>query len=72
MEIALTLTELLRRLPPLARREASATGGPLWRLLRATGPVSLELLPRTMEAVGIRWPRLMNNFVLLEPRTRNL
>ena len=72
MEIALTLTELLRRLPPLARREASATGGPLWRFLRATGPVSLELLPRTMEAVGIRWPRLMNNFVLLEPRTRNL
>jgi SAM-dependent methyltransferase len=66
MEIAITLTEMLRRLPPLARREASATGGPLWRVLRATAPISLELLPWTLEAVGVKWPRLINNFVLLE------
>ncbi len=69
MEIAITLTEMLRRLPLLARREASATGGPLWQVLRATAPISLELLPRTLEAVGVRWPRLINNFVLLERDT---
>jgi SAM-dependent methyltransferase len=69
MEIAITLTEMLRRLPPLARREASATGEPLWRVLRATTPISLELLPRIFEAVGIKWPRLINNFVLLERAT---
>ncbi len=66
MEIAITLTEMLRRLPPLARREASATGGPLWRVLRATAPFSLELLPRAVEVAGIEWPRLINNFILLE------
>ncbi len=69
MEIAITLTEMLRRLPPLARREASATGGPLWRVLRATAPISLGLLPRTLEAVGVEWPQLINNFVLLERAT---
>ncbi len=66
MEIAITLTDMLRRLPPLARREASATGGPLWRVLRATAPLSLEILPRSLEAVGVKWPQLINNFVLLE------
>lgn len=71
MEIAITLTEMLRRLPPLARREASATGGPLWRVLRATAPISLELLPKTLEVVGVKWPQLINNFVLLERDTRH-
>jgi SAM-dependent methyltransferase len=66
MEIAITLTELLRRLPPLARREASVTGGPLWRVLRATTPISLQLFPRTLESLGVKWPQLINNFVLLE------
>ncbi len=66
MEIAITLTEMLRRLPPLARREASATGGPLWRVLRATAPLSLGLLPRAVETVGVKWPQLINNFVVLE------
>lgn len=66
MEIAITLTEGLRRLPPLARREASATGGPLWRILRATAPVSLGLFPGALEAFGVKWPHLVNNFVLLE------
>jgi SAM-dependent methyltransferase len=66
MEIAITLTEMMRRLPPLARREASAIGGPLWRVLRATAPISLDLLPRTLEAVGVKWPQLINNFLLLE------
>jgi SAM-dependent methyltransferase len=69
MEVAITLTEMLRRFPPLARRDATATGGPLWRVLRATAPVSLELLPRTLEAVGVKWPKLINNFVLLERAT---
>lgn len=67
MEVAITLTELLRRLPPLARREASATGGPLWRLLRRTRPISLDIVPRAIESVGIEWPHLINNFLLLEP-----
>ncbi len=66
MEIAITLTEMVRRLPPLARREASAVGGPLWRVLRATAPISLDLLPRTLETVGVMWPQLINNFLLLE------
>lgn len=66
MEIAITLTEMVRRLPPLARREASAVGGPLWRVLRATAPISLDLLPRTLETVGVKWPQLINNFLLLE------
>jgi SAM-dependent methyltransferase len=69
MEIAITLTEMLRRMPPLARREAFVTGGPLWRALRATTPISLELLPRALEAVGVKWPHLINNFVLLERAT---
>jgi hypothetical protein len=67
MEMAITLTDMMRRLPPLARREASAVGGPLWRLLRATSPVTLELFPRALEAVGLEWPHLINNFLLLEP-----
>ena len=66
MEIAITLTEMVRRLPPLARREACAVGGPLWRVLRATAPISLDLLPRTLETVGVMWPQLINNFLLLE------
>ncbi|MGH9087550.1 MAG: class I SAM-dependent methyltransferase [Acidimicrobiales bacterium] len=66
MEIAVALVNLARRLPPLARRDAAAVGGPLWRLLWATAPVSLELIPRALEAVGLDWPRLTNHFLLLE------
>jgi SAM-dependent methyltransferase len=71
MEIAVALVNLARRLPPLARRDAAAVGGLLWRLLRATAPVTLELVPRTIEAVGLDWPHLTNHFLLLEagPRT---
>lgn len=72
MEIAITLTEMLRRLPPLARREASAIGGPLWGVLRATAPISLELVPRALEAVGVKWPQLINSFLLLERDPRRL
>lgn len=67
MEIAISLTDMVRRLPPLARRDASAVGGPVWRLLRATSPVTLELFPKALEAVGLKWPHLINNFLLLEP-----
>lgn len=66
MEIAVALVDLARRLPPLARRDAATVGGPLWRLLRATAPVTLELVPRAIEAVGLDWPRLTNHFLLLE------
>ena len=40
MEVAVALVNVARRLPPLARRDAAATGGPLWRLLKATAPVA--------------------------------
>jgi SAM-dependent methyltransferase len=66
MEIAVALVNLARRLPPLARRDAVAVGGPLWRLLRATAPVSLELVPRVIGAAGLDWPHLTNHFLLLE------
>jgi SAM-dependent methyltransferase len=66
MEIAVALVNLARRWPPLARRDATAVGGLLWRLLRATAPVTLELVPRTIEAVGLDWPHLTNYFLLLE------
>ncbi|MGI8808416.1 MAG: hypothetical protein ACR2KK_11325, partial [Acidimicrobiales bacterium] len=66
MEIAVALVNLARRLPPLARRDAATVGGPLWRLLRATAPVTLELVPRAIEAVGLDWPHLTNHFLLLE------
>ena len=68
MEIAVALVDLVRRAPPLARRDAATVGGPLWRMLRATAPVSLELIPRTIEAIGLDWPHLTNHFLLLEPR----
>jgi SAM-dependent methyltransferase len=66
MEIAVALVNLARRLPPLARRDAATVGGPLWRLLRATAPVTLELVPRAIGAVGLDWPHLTNHFLLLE------
>jgi hypothetical protein len=66
MEVAVALVNLLRRLPPLARRDPATVGGPLWRLLQATAPVTLELLPRAVEAVGLDWPHLTNHFLLLE------
>ncbi len=66
MEIAVALVNLARRLPPIARRDTAAVGGPLWRLLRATAPVTLELLPRAIGVLGLDWPHLTNHFLLLE------
>jgi SAM-dependent methyltransferase len=66
MEITVALVNLVRRLPPLARRDAATVGGPMWSLVRATAPVTLELIPRVIEAVGIDWPHLTNHFLLLE------
>ena len=66
MEVAVALVTVARRWPPLARRDATAVGGPLWRLLRATAPVTLELVPRAIEAVRLDWPHLTNHFLLLE------
>src|ERR1035441_6203051 len=67
MEVTVALVNLARRLPPFARIDAAAVGGPLWRLLRATAPVTLELIPRAIEAAGLDWPHLTNHFLLLEP-----
>ncbi len=66
MEIALSLVDLARRLPLLGRRPPALVGGPLWRVLRATAPLTLELIPRAIETVGIAWPHLTNHFLLLE------
>jgi SAM-dependent methyltransferase len=66
MEIAVALVTLARRFPPVARRDAATVGGPLWRILRATAPVTLELIPRAIRAVGLNWPYLTNHFLLLE------
>lgn len=65
MEIAVALVNLARRWPPLARRDAGTVGGPLWRLLQATAPLTLERLPQAIEAVGLDWPHLTNHFLLL-------
>lgn len=66
MEIAVALVNLARRLPLVAQRDAAVVGGPLWRLLRATAPITLEALPRAIEAIGLDWPHLTNHFLLLE------
>jgi hypothetical protein len=66
MEVAVALVNLARRLPPLARRDAATTGSPVWRLLHATAPITLELIPRAIEALGLDWPHLTNHFLLLE------
>lgn len=67
MEIAVELVNLIRRLPALRRRDPALVGRPLWRALQLTSPLSLGLLPRLVEAVGIEWPHLRNHFILLEP-----
>lgn len=65
MEIAVALVTMLRRLPPLARRDAAIVGAPVWRALRATAPVSLDLAPRVLDSLGLGWPHLTNHFLLL-------
>ena len=66
MEIAVELVNLARRLPALGRRDPGLVGRPLWRALRLSAPLSLDLLPRAIEAAGIEWPHLTNHFLLLE------
>ena len=66
MEVAVELVNFVRHLPMLKRRDPALVGGPIWRALRLTSPISLELLPRMVRAAGIAWPHLMNNFLLLE------
>ena len=68
MEVAVELVNFARRLHMLKRRDPALAGGPIWRALRLTAPVSLELLPRAVRAAGIAWPHLTNNFLLLEHR----
>jgi SAM-dependent methyltransferase len=66
MEIAVELVNLIRRMPTLRRRDPALVGRPLWRALESTSPVSLDVLPRAIEAAGIGWPHLSNHFMLLE------
>jgi SAM-dependent methyltransferase len=65
MEVAVEMVNLARRIPAFGRRDPAFVGGPLWRALRWTAPISLGLLPRSVEALGIRWPHLTNHFMLL-------
>jgi SAM-dependent methyltransferase len=66
MEVAVEVVNLLRRLPMLKRRDPALVGGPVWRALRLTAPLSLDLIPRAIRAAKIDWPHLNNNFILLE------
>lgn len=66
MEVAVNLVDLVRRLPMLKSRAPEVVGVPLWRALRATSPVTLDLIPRAIRRAGIAWPHLSNNFMLLE------
>jgi SAM-dependent methyltransferase len=66
MEVAVEVVNFARRLPALKRRDPAFAGGPIWHALRLTSPVSLELIPSVIRAMGIRWPHLTNNFLLLE------
>lgn len=68
MEVAVEVVNLVRRLPALKRRDPAFAGGPIWRALSATAPLTLELLPRAIRAAGIDWPHLTNHFLLLERR----
>ncbi|HJP40457.1 MAG TPA: hypothetical protein QGF35_01950, partial [Dehalococcoidia bacterium] len=65
MEVAVEVVNLLRRIPLLGRRGPAAIGRPVWRGLSLTAPVSLGLIPRSIEAMGISWPHLTNHFFLL-------
>lgn len=66
MEVAVEVVNLIRRIPPLGRRKPSTVGRPVWKTLSATAPVSLGLIPRGIEAVGLSWPHLTNHFMLLQ------
>jgi hypothetical protein len=68
MEIAVNVVEHLRRIPMLRDIDVSRIGGPVWWALQASAPVSLDLVPRAVEFVGLDWPHLTNHFVLLEAR----
>ena len=68
MEVAVEAVNCVRRLPMLKRRDPALAGVPIWHALRISAPITLELLPRAVRAVGIDWPHLMNNFLLLEHR----
>ncbi len=68
MEIAVNVVDHLRRVPVLRGIEVDRIGRPVWRTLQASASISLDLLPRAIEAVGVDWPHLTNHFVLLEPR----
>lgn len=65
MEVAVNLVDLVRRVPALKRRAPALVGVPLWRALRATAPVTLDLLPGALRKAGLAWPHLTNNFMLL-------
>jgi SAM-dependent methyltransferase len=66
MEIAAELVSLARRIPAVAERDPALIGRSLWRALQLTAPISLQLLPRVINAIGIEWPHLTNHFLLLE------
>ncbi len=66
MEVAVELVDLVRSIPFLARKDPGFVGRPIWRVLTMTKPLTLGLLPKAIEAVGIARPHLTNHFLLLE------
>ncbi len=66
METAVAIVDGLRKLPSLGAREPAQVGGPVWRALRLTEPLSLILLPKVLEGLGVAWPHLQNHFFLVE------
>ncbi len=68
MEVAVEMVNLARRIPAFGRRDPAFVGRPLWRALRWTAPLSLGLIPRSLGALGIRWPHLTNHFMLLHSK----
>lgn len=66
MEVSERVVDYLRVLPFLKSREVTSIGGPVWSAMRATAPVSLELVPSLLGKLGVPWPHLQNHFFLLK------
>jgi SAM-dependent methyltransferase len=65
METAVAIVDALRTLPVLRSREPSIVGRPVWRALRAAGPLGFKIVPGLLERIGITWPHLQNHFFLV-------
>jgi SAM-dependent methyltransferase len=69
MEIAVELVEARRRWLAFLPKASPVLGAATWWCLRLNAPLSFWALPRVLDALGIRWPRLQNHFFCLSERT---